>query len=77
MIIRGSLHYEEQKSWGKYLVEKYNLQNKFDHTSVFQNHAYLGSEFVSKKLNLPFANKLIILVKINGKLKNHWVMMNL
>lgn len=61
------IHYEEQKSWGKYLAEKYNLQNKFDHTSVFQNHAYLGSEFVSKKLNLPFANKLIMIVKINDK----------
>jgi len=62
------IHYEKEKSWGAYKDHKYNIQAEFKNYQEFlENKEYKSEEYYASRLELPFANTLVLIMKLNEK----------
>jgi len=58
------LHYNNDKSWGLFKKEKFNILNEYtDSKNIFKTDIFKTDNFISKKLDIPIANKPIIILE--------------
>jgi signal transduction histidine kinase len=62
-------HYDAQKSWSSYLKKPYSLQSEFPNKtrSILDNSLYIDDTIVSRRLNLPIENDLILIAQLSKK----------
>ncbi len=58
-------HYEPHKSWSKFQKEPFKIENKYLH--LLNETVYKGENFAFKELNLPFENKLYLILQLSEK----------
>jgi PAS domain S-box-containing protein len=60
-------HFDKNKSWGYYQDKKYTISNEFQEISqnILSNENYRTEEFVSKKLNLPISEGIVVILRLN------------
>lgn len=56
-------HYQKNKSWGYYQDPKVHIDQA--HLEAVKHTAYQTDEFISRQLELPFANSLTLILKLN------------
>jgi hypothetical protein len=62
-------HYNTSKSWGEHITPTYNIKLDFkNHTdNILTKEIYQTKNFVSRGLDLPFAEKLILVLQLKEK----------
>lgn len=72
------LHYEEEKSWGLYKEQKYNISSEFeDYKEILSHSIYKSNDLISKQLDSPIANKPILILEpkeeyLTKEITNHY-----
>ncbi len=56
-------HYESQKSWSKFQKQPFKIDTKY--LALLDKKLYKGDSFAFKELNLPFENKLYLILQLS------------
>lgn len=56
-------HYNQTKSWGYYQQPKVKVEEKY--LKALNHEQYRSDEFVARRLDLPFPNRLTLILKLN------------
>ena len=70
------IHYDEEKSWGEYLQEKYSIQKEYPQYAdkiLNQKNVYT-KEFATIKVDSPILDGLNILIKLNSEYRQTQVL---
>ena len=63
------IHSDSNKNWGEYSKYRYNISDDFpkNYKTIISNNFVKKHDFISKKLDLPIANELYLILKFNQK----------
>lgn len=73
------IHYDENKSWGLYKSQKYNIADEYkEYKDILSTDVYKTNHFISKRLDFSTSNPVYILLEpkeayINQEISNHYV----
>ena len=62
-------HYKNEKRWSKFIEKPFKIENKYMQILDTNTDFYQNDNFILKKLNLPLANQLYMILTINEKNK--------